>query len=125
MVAISPLWLRIAGSTLGSYGMFTAPVAYRLELSAESRAGETLRIPIQTLAPHLGHDARRVILPASAGFVGETQVTLMAEGLGDIGRLACKLEPSARAIVVRLERTKLHGLPLAPVSSRVSCEKAR
>jgi len=125
VLASAPVWLRVGGSTLGSFGMFTAPVAYRLQLTAENSAGETHQIPIASLAPHLGRDARRVILPAGSGFVGETQVTLMADGLDDLGRLACKLEARARMVVVRLERSKLDRSPLPPASSRVSCEKAR
>lgn len=125
LASVPPLLLQVFGDGPGSFAMFTRPERYRLRLLT-TRADQSRRyVPLSRLAPHLGKDARRVVLEASDWYVGETHVALLASGLGDLGRLVCEIEHEALAVEVVLERaTILHATRPTQVE-RVSCRAAR
>jgi hypothetical protein len=78
-------------------------------------------LPLEALAPHLGRDARRVIVNATDWFVGETQMRLLASGLADLGELACAVEPGARDVHVVLERHSVQHAELGLEAAKVEC----
>ena len=121
LAALGPVLTRVGGAKIGSFGMFTEHERCRLTVTREAADGTHAAVPIAHLAPHLGRDARRVILPAGEGAIGETQIGLLAGGLDDIGRLVCAIEPGARAAEVALQRFRLDGRPLASGEARVPC----
>src|SRR5262249_19572558 len=124
-LAAWPLLFRLGGSTVGSFGMFTGFVRYRLSVRALGPDGAAADVPLFRLAPHMGRDARRIIVPAAAGAFRETHVALLASGLDDLGRLACRTEGAASAIDVRLARWRLDGTALPEARARVDCARPR
>jgi hypothetical protein len=103
MLCAPPLWAAGGGSGVGGFRMFTKVEWVRLTIELRDRDQLARRLGAAELSPHLGRDARRIVLPALNGFSGETAVVLLAEGLPDLARLACQIgrAPSAR---VQLER---------------------
>ncbi|MGC4086858.1 MAG: hypothetical protein QM756_02960 [Polyangiaceae bacterium] len=122
---VLPLAWRLSGTTVGTFAMYTHPSFYRLRLIAYAPNRERELIPLAELGPHLGRDARRIVLPAVAWTMGETHQELLQAGLDDLGRLGCRLRPSAREVVSVLDRDTLAHTALAPLISRVVCEAAR
>ncbi len=103
-------WLSPAG--VGSWSMFAAPVEYRLDVAAWDAGPVPRRVPLRSLRPHLGFDARRVITPADEYVVGETNAALLAGGLDDLASLVCALSADTRQVRVVLRRRHLdHTAP--------------
>jgi hypothetical protein len=124
LAALLPLLLRFAGQNLGSFGMFTGFERCRLHVLRRGADGSVAPLLLARLAPHLGRDARRVILPAEEGATGETQVGLLAGGLDDLARLACAVDAGAISVELRLERSRLDGRALPGASASRSCRDA-
>ena len=119
-VAALPVASYATGETVGAFRMFTDLTEYRLTLDVVSPQGRR-NVPLSRLAPHLGRDARRVILPAARGFVGETNSELLAAGLEDLGRLVCALEADASSVELLLHRRRAEG-PMPPRREHVACD---
>ena len=119
MVAL-PVSSYVTGSTVGAFRMFTDLVRYRLQIDAVDAGGAVHPVAPESLARHLGRDARRIIVPAGKPIYGETAASLLASGLPDLGRLVCRLTPSARVVHVTLERDAVDG-PLPPLKRDVTC----
>ncbi len=105
-IFLLPLLARASGNVVGAFSMFEHLERYRLELSVHA-AGGWRPVPVRALAPHLSRDAKRMILPAATDTVGADQVRLVSDGLDDIARLLCRLEPDATEASVRLVRAPL------------------
>jgi hypothetical protein len=118
--AALPALSTVTGSSVGAFRMFTDLTHYHLTVHRMSDPGAWSVVPLDRLAPHLGRDARRVILPAQQWALGETNSELLAGGLEDIGRLVCELERDARAVEVTLFRERTDG-SLPRVAVRVPC----
>jgi hypothetical protein len=109
-----PLSSYVSGSSLGAYRMFTEVRQYRLELEAVQAGGARAAVPLELLGPHLGLDARRLILPASQLTFGETAASLLGGGLTDLAELACRLSPGAGRVRASLvQRSLTRALPEA------------
>lgn len=118
-VAALPVASYATGETVGAFRMFTDLTEYRLIIDVVSPEGRR-NMPLNRLAPHLGRDARRVILPAAQGFVGETNSELLAAGLDDLGRLVCALERDASSVELSLGRRRAEG-PLPARRAQTAC----
>jgi hypothetical protein len=118
---LSPLAIRAAGGTAGAFMMFTQPMRFRLRVIAVGSDGRQSLLELARLGPHLGNDARRILLPAEDWQVGETQLALLATALRDIGELACKLEPNATRCDVVLELHSVEHRSHDGKRVRVSC----
>ena len=100
----SPFLARAAGTMWGSFAMFQRLERYHLEIALHTRMGDE-RVALQTLSPHLSRDARRLIVPAAGQAYGTDQIELVELGLGDLGRLVCRLRPKATAAELVLTRS--------------------
>jgi hypothetical protein len=120
-LALSPVVLSIAGADAGGFGMFTRPMRYRVSILVERPGRPAARVPIASLAPHMSRDARRVLGPADRWTLGETNASLLAGGLDDLGELVCGLRPAATAVRVALERQSLSGTAWPSVRRSVAC----
>ena len=60
--------------------MFTRPSWVRLRIEVVSGDGRARALSAAELAPHLGSDARRIVVPALHGTAGETALELMESG---------------------------------------------
>jgi hypothetical protein len=120
-----PLLLQAFGDGPGSFAMFTRPERYRLRVLSTRADRSRVYVPLARLAPHLGKDARRIIIEAEDWYVGETHVALLASGLGDLGRLVCQLEQDALTVDVVLERASILHEPKPTQVEQVSCGAAR
>jgi hypothetical protein len=103
---VSSYW---TGSTVGSYRMFTDLVHYHVELWRVGASGARQIIELAELAPHLGREARRIILPAAHRATGETAAELLVAGRQDLARLGCTLHPQARSVEIIVQRRALRG----------------
>lgn len=120
-----PLALQALGVGPGSYSMFTQPVRYQVRMLLTLEDGSRRYLPMERVMPHLGRDARRVVGHAARWFVGESQVTLLASAVDDLGELACRLEPRAKRAAVLLERTTVSYEPLPRTQATVDCDQVR
>jgi hypothetical protein len=103
--------------------MFTELRRCRLTLYTNSRDGTRQRFALRELVPDMSRDARRVLAPAEAGFIGETNVELLVGGLGHLGRLVCQLDPRAKSVELRLARAQLTGAALPEVHPVHLCNR--
>jgi len=124
LVLGSPLLLQAFGEGPGSFSMFTRPERFRLRILLETPTGNR-PLPVAALGPHLGRDARRIILPAAKGFVGETHVSLLRDDLGSLSKLACELAPDARRAHVILERYRVTNELVSIEGVPAECHGAR
>jgi hypothetical protein len=115
-----PVSSYVSGSSLGSYRMFTDLRQYRLELEAVQAGGARAAVPLELLRPHLGLDARRLILPASQPMFGETAASLLGGGLTDLAELACRLAPGATRVRASLVQRSL-SRALSEAHAEVVC----
>jgi hypothetical protein len=115
-----PFVLRAFGSGVGSFSMFTGPVRYHLRIIVERPDGGREQFPVRALEPHLGRDARRIVLPAEQWFVGETHAELVAGGLDDLGLLVCRLRP-ARAVDIVMDRHSVDDDTMLGQVAHVRC----
>ena len=104
--------------------MFTRFVQYRIAVRFTQSDGVAAVFPMSRFSPHLGRDARRIILSADRWILGETAAFLLADGISDLGRLGCRLEPTARTFDVLLERRWLDQQPLSDVRALVICDES-
>lgn len=103
LALVLPPFGRLAGLPgVGSYSMFSNLGEYRLSVEMET-ASAPRRLDLRELGPHLGNDARRVLLPGSRWRSGETSVELLAGALQPIGDLVCRLHREAEVAEVVLE----------------------
>ncbi|MBO6935536.1 MAG: hypothetical protein JJ863_11195 [Deltaproteobacteria bacterium] len=116
-LALGPLMLP---DGVGGFRMFTSPVEYRLDLAVEGERGFPRRIPLRTLEPHLGRDARRVIGAAGDWNLGETNAALLRSALDDVGTLLCDVT-DARTVRLVLSRRRVGGTPLDRTDHAVTC----
>lgn len=86
----------LAGPGVGSWRMFSEPVRYGVQLSARVD-GEWRELPPEHWKPHLGKDARRVLVRDG---VGDTTARLVPGAAPELAQLACFVEP--RAAVTRV-----------------------
>jgi hypothetical protein len=121
LMLVLPVAHALGTPGVGSFSMFTRTVRYRLRLAVEGPSGPPALVSLDALAPHLGRDARRVLLPARRFVLGETDAELLAGGLGDLARLLCRLRPDAVHAVVVLERQSLEGAALPSARARERC----
>jgi len=119
-----PLSSYATGRTVGSYRMFTDLVRYHLELTRVGASGSRTPIALAELSPHLGLEARRIILPAAHGATGETAAELLAAGRDDLARVGCALHPEAFAVEVIVQRRALSDPPRTD-RSVVTCDERR
>ncbi len=117
------LALQLGGANAGAFKMFTDPVRYRVRLHAVSADGKRTPFRLSRLEPHLGRDARRVVVRAEEWFVGETQVTLLGDGLEDLGELACRVEPRVQKFELALERRSIEFTSPDVRLARVTCDE--
>ena len=112
-----PLAGALRATSVGSFRMFTAPVAYDVQV-AVIESGGVRYLPSRALAPHLSPDAARVLLAPRERAYAEAHVELIEGGMGDLGALACALAPEAESAVVVLR----HG-PHAERMTSVEIER--
>lgn len=108
LAVLPPFIAQALGSTVGSYTMFNRLERYRLELRAETPGGH-VDMPVRSLAPHLSREARIILLPAAGFAIGADQVDVVNEGLGDLARLVCELQPTARSASAALLRESMNA----------------
>lgn len=123
LATLPPLLLQAAGIGVGSFSMFTEPERYRLRVVVEHENGTKRYLPLAELAPHLGSDARRVIVSASDWYVGESHIALLAGALTDVAVLACRLEPSAARVSVLLETNSVGYTNPRGLARDVACHE--
>ncbi|MGC4095289.1 MAG: hypothetical protein QM756_46670 [Polyangiaceae bacterium] len=109
LLAILPPFVAQAfGSSIGSYTMFNRLERYRLELRASMPAGD-VDIPVRALAPHLSREAKIILMPAAGFGIGADQVDVVDEGLEDLARFVCDLQPRALSGRAALVREAMNG----------------
>lgn len=118
-----PVASALGAGEIGGFRMFTR--FERAQLSIEAELGDGTRVPIRSseIGRHAGPDARRTLMPADRGFVGEVAVASLDAALGEIGRLACELRPEARAIELTLYRSNATGAATNTRRERVPCAR--
>ena len=117
--AALPIASYVTGSTIGAFRMFTDLTRYQLAIDVDTARGRQ-PFALERLSPHLGRDARRIILPAVRPVIGETSSELLAGGLGELGRLVCALERGSRSIELTLRRQRAEG-SLPVLRRKVEC----
>jgi hypothetical protein len=117
LAVVPPFLARALGSGLFAFGMFTRIERYHIEVHARTAIDER-KVQLRSLAPHLSHEARRILIPADGYAAGTEQIELVEGGLADVGRLVCELTPEAISVRIDLFRGPMPA-PRAPLARRV------
>lgn len=98
--------LGFSSSTgVGSFRMFTRLAEYHLAIISERSDGPHHWTPA-SLEPHLGRDARRVLLPMMVGTWTETHGRLAMGSVEQMASWACEADPDADFVTVRVIETR-------------------
>jgi hypothetical protein len=124
LATLPPFVAQASGSVVGSYTMFNRIERYHVELSVVLPEGER-RVPLRSIAPHLTHESRPILLPADGYALGADQVDVVAETLPDLARLCCELYPGARAVHARLLRGPVDVTRTHEQTSELTCPPRR
>jgi hypothetical protein len=124
LATLPPFVAQASGSVVGSYTMFNRIERYHVELGVVLPEGER-RVLLRSLAEHLTHESRPILLPADGHALGADQVDVVAETLPDLARLCCELYPRARAARARLQRGPVDGTHSRAQTSELTCPPRR
>jgi hypothetical protein len=124
LATLPPFVAQASGSVVGSYTMFNRIERYHVELSVVLPEGER-RVLLRSLAQHLTHESRPILMPADGYAMGADQVDVVAETLPDLTRLCCELYPAAGAAHARLVRGPVDGTHTREQTSELTCPPRR
>jgi hypothetical protein len=124
LACVPPFVAQATGSVVGSFTMFEEMLNYHVELAVLTDTGER-RVTLRSLSPHLSPEAQAILVPADGIAVGADQVDVVATGLGDLARLACKVHPAARRARARLADAPFGSNAERLRESTVDCGDAR
>jgi len=124
LATLPPFVAQASGSVVGSYTMFNRIERYHVELGVVLPEGER-RVLLRSLAQHLTHESRPILLPADGYAMGADQVDVVAETLPALARLCCELYPAARAAHARLVRATAAGTHPREQTSELTCPPTR
>jgi hypothetical protein len=124
LATLPPFVAQASGSVVGSYTMFNRIERYHVELGVVLPEGER-RVLLHSLAEHLTHESRPILLPADGQALGADQVDVVAESLPDLARLCCELYPSARTARARLLRGPVDATRTREQTSELTCPPRR
>jgi hypothetical protein len=124
LATLPPFVAQASGSVVGAYTMFNRIERYHVELSVVLPDGER-RVLLRSLAQHLTHESRPILLPADGYAMGADQVDVVAETLPDLARLCCEFYPAARAAHARLVRGPVDVTHTREQSAELTCPTRR
>jgi hypothetical protein len=118
-IAAPPVLSVFGAGEVGGWRMFTRIV--RVELSITAIDADAPRaIDPAVLAPYLGPDARRVIVAAARGGIGEVSTDSLEAALPALAELVCALERPER-VELSLRTSTPEGAPLGAHTEEHPC----